>query len=1146
MSLVNALQVNTNKKIIFVEVNYVDPTDLTAKKKWFSTYPLDIPNDLVSGDLIPCEDRLDNKIPLFLRAVDEIENKVIIKGTYNIKIDDPDNSFTAFFTNNVFSNMAINFYLTVTPLDTFEYIQLAKAKITDIEIEDSGDIKINFDEYTDFEKDLLPFFEEMAYQYQKSSDETVYKPKFFGKAIGKKIECVNDNSSDWIDSGYTVTLNKSSTRAFPLYITFSNSTLLQEFLFLHKLGEDIKIENEDGISVILPTDSAFWAELNSGNYNCPANSILIELIEGSRRVQWETLPWPNCKVYIKAAENKNFKNEFFFADNVDLAETEFNVISVKESNSTSSVRILKTDYQQIINNIELNEVVTVYGTDEWDQVIYNDFKFLGAVADANPLYTEIILNHKMGENLKKIITDGVNTAKIQFKSIKRIKVLQEDRYYDAYNYRNLTKFTFKRYTTPSPDWEHGGEAFYNGIKDINASGSLVVQDLTYSWVIPADHVGDESNKIWIEYIDNPLLTTPYTPTWSTSTYSGGRKFTCSMSSGNTTATQIRLAFESANYPFTYGVTVNTSGTGSNTQTSQGLTKFVGGFAERTWLYFEMTDEDSTGPYNKVRMAKIKLERADSAYVGGDLDDASADGCLYLGSILVPNNLGDNNTAYDDLNDQFKAIFQQDGFSALDYRIYFNGTDNKKTVTGLEDFVIEIMSCRHMNLEYARDVSQKDYTTYTTLRLMNPVIVSNQPPSNYVTQTYDAHNGLAWTIDDGRIILDKAHISVKNFNPRSVNNQGYEYNYSTTLYFGSGTTVISYIDWGNLSGSNRLYLQRKWGPTFLSSTSDAWDELGELPNNSPCYSAFIDNNGYLAEAYILENTDYDYTESSVDITVLRLVVNSTASLSSNYNGSLSHIYNNRRITDRMRFYTLTDITEAYVYYYPKQLLIGQTIKLMLDQFEFDNYVQQDLDDLDELFPDETCAIYLDKPVLFYKALQQTLQSYNIYSFQDKDGNFRFKYFDFKNINDLDPVFTIDQFDLENYKLKTKERKASQLKVTWGKIDFEDQSTEDIVTDPLLDAIFSITNFTKEIAIDTNLNSSIDDFYNVYFKYFKVIELVEFTTDLSIGQIDIGDPINFINFDRLDSTNIYIVSSVENNGLELKITAFRAIDPRPDLI
>lgn len=93
--------------------------------------------------------------------------------------------------------------------------------------------------------------------------------------------------------------------------------------------------------------------------------------------------------------------------------------------------------------------------------------------------------------------------------------------------------------------------------------SLVFQDLTFTWILPADN-----NSYTIEY-------TPGATAGSEVVSISGNTIECQIESGVSTANQIKTAFE-ANPSFNANIGIVVSGTGTNTQVTAGPTNFANG------------------------------------------------------------------------------------------------------------------------------------------------------------------------------------------------------------------------------------------------------------------------------------------------------------------------------------------------------------------------------------------------------------------------------------------------------------------------------------------------------------------------------------------------------------------------------------------
>ncbi len=93
--------------------------------------------------------------------------------------------------------------------------------------------------------------------------------------------------------------------------------------------------------------------------------------------------------------------------------------------------------------------------------------------------------------------------------------------------------------------------------------SLVFQDLTFTWILPADN-----NSYTLEYTGGGTAGSEVVTI-------SGNSITCQIESGVSTANQIKTAFE-ANSGFNSSITITVSGTGTNTQVTAGPTNFVNG------------------------------------------------------------------------------------------------------------------------------------------------------------------------------------------------------------------------------------------------------------------------------------------------------------------------------------------------------------------------------------------------------------------------------------------------------------------------------------------------------------------------------------------------------------------------------------------
>lgn len=222
-----------NTKVIFIRLKYLE-VDLAEKEIFFSDHDIDIPEDLLSGDLIKPEPRLQ-KIPNFSRLIDIMDNKAIIKSGYSFNIDNQDDEFTEFFQDNYFRNTKIDVFLTIKELDTFDYIQLSQGTIKEIKIDSK--VKLKTDELTLFEKTLstLNLFD---YDNQDDDLNDKYKPTLSGKIDNYPATNISTGKDFFVtditvDTSIFFTLNKFQVSSE------ANADKLRNYL---KVGDTFKFE----------------------------------------------------------------------------------------------------------------------------------------------------------------------------------------------------------------------------------------------------------------------------------------------------------------------------------------------------------------------------------------------------------------------------------------------------------------------------------------------------------------------------------------------------------------------------------------------------------------------------------------------------------------------------------------------------------------------------------------------------------------------------------------------------------------------------------------------------------------------------------------------------------------------------------------
>lgn len=395
-----------NTKVIFIRLKYLD-TDLAEKQIFFADHDIDVPDDLVSGNLIKPEPRL-GKIPNFNRLVNILNNKIIEKGSYTFNIDNQDAELTAFFQNNYFKNTKLDVFLTIKELAAFDYIQLSQGTIKELKIDSKVQLKV--DEITTYQKNLK--LDLYNYNNQPEDLKDKVKPVISGIINGHQVGNINAiNSDNFIDSGILVkNLGEEQPVDFPRITTLrclteEDANKLREII---KYDDVVKLEKVTGQEndpelVLIPSDEPIGPGVTTDN--------LKFYFRGATAIDPSG---PDLKLYIANDQNYHYNNKFLISTNQDSyreSTTLFQNVTVGNSTFT-----INADW----SFLEEDDLIYIQdNTNSWD---VEELRVLSCDSVGNVVLKTDFISKERDKDDVTVYFDKVRSININDKTFKRERV----------------------------------------------------------------------------------------------------------------------------------------------------------------------------------------------------------------------------------------------------------------------------------------------------------------------------------------------------------------------------------------------------------------------------------------------------------------------------------------------------------------------------------------------------------------------------------------------------------------------------------------------------------------------------------------------------------------------------------------------------
>ena len=366
MAFIDELK-KVNQKVIFVRIQYFDPSDNLTKYIFVSDAEISIPENLVSGQEIDPEPRLES-IPMFQRKIDIMDNKAIEKGRYSLDINNEDDFYDLFVRNKVLKNQKVEFFLTIKDYAPFDYIKLSEGTIKEFTINEQ--LKIKITEMNILQKNPKDIVELYNYSGQEEGLDDKFKPILRGKIEGLKLGNINSiNSDDYIDSGISGTTEPNTFDAANFIehgvdtesewadavghhkLILNNEADAIRFRRMIRIGDKIKY-SEDGDEHELVGEYN-----NAGDYEFK--------LSGYRGVN------DTVSVLISATDSYHYNNKYYVSNNQDEIYVEGTLANIPNTNS--SFIDINEDWNWIEAGdiILVEDIIDVFHKEEFTVTSYN-------------------------------------------------------------------------------------------------------------------------------------------------------------------------------------------------------------------------------------------------------------------------------------------------------------------------------------------------------------------------------------------------------------------------------------------------------------------------------------------------------------------------------------------------------------------------------------------------------------------------------------------------------------------------------------------------------------------------------------------------------------------------------------------------------
>ena len=238
-------------------------------------------------------------------------------------------------------------------------------------------------------------------------------------------------------------------------------------------------------------------------------------------------------------------------------------------------------------------------------------------------------------------------------------------------------------------------------------------------------------------------------------------------------------------------------------------------------------------------------------------------------------------------------------------------------------------------------------------------------------------------------------------------------------------------------------------------------------------------------------------------------------------------------------------EEIVIDYKSNSHAGAIIEDILDFYNITKYSSADLTTLRESHPNFQGGIIIDDQQILAKSLKMVTESFNLYTFIDKEGNIRFKFY---NCFDTTTPNSIDFYSVESIEQDILEIKNTKYDLFINKNYYKDYSELVSLTQPFINSLSTLLEWEEVKELESVI---MRDFFSESFdgrtyeelfnsKLLSKIEEVSILGNLNLMTYELGDLINIENYDKLDSSNSYKIVSIETNGFQSKINAIRIIE------
>lgn len=1072
------------KKIFFIHLTYIDPNTLTQKYYTFSNDFVNVYENLSSGNTVNAEERLID-LPSFIREIDLIKNNVIVKSSYSISLINKDRQLNDFFSTNIFTNQIIKICVTT---------------------EEDAKIENGIFNYTVLATAIIKDID---------ISDTV-------KISLKEINYYEQTMNSTNISVFNYTNQKSDLAKKNKYCIFGN----------HK---NYKVENINYAADDFFNTTGIGVNL-TGGYNDSeiGYTWVMEIVNASDAVKVRELLGNDS--YVKFAgfnsvydvyNKKGFKvikqhptnNLAFLLESAYYDVTLTNVglmVNTKKSLFTNNKFLVsKNNNGQSASLYATNTLASVHGfysssdnyltlTNSWDFLkpghIIEVRRTTGLTGNGNA-YVEDFLVKSYDKSTKKVYLG----SKINKLSDGTIEITGTD--FLSHNITNSNKTDYTVYfnylqSININDIELYNRRQYFDIYLDNASNFTLNQYTNPRYFLSFITVTDTNisgnnpyhlNKNALYFENDATITSPYTPLLtSTSNSRGGLTYKIKYRTGFTTYAQIKTVLDLI---FTTSSFTGSGVTGTLTPTTE------------TYL--------SSGICN-------------NAYFG-----------IYVQSAEYHSSLGDEQNFY---NNSEPVIFYFDTTTANDYNIdtelyllkdSMSSSKFKRVLINATDPAANIASA------LCTVANEKSSTTSPYLLPICAYYCTTENRVRIKLLNFNNTSNKGIIKGCGSTVLASNDINKRNFYSKIESLEHILYLDVLASTISLTSPYAQQLDYRTLYAPITDLEQRRFTIEYM--------DKDELENSD----IIVDEDNFFKYTPISS-----YGQGNIMLGIFNIASYVSSSIKNDrpytyYSSTLPNRNNylrsfNRQLNHGFSQYKIPDISSVYVNYCRDNLHVSDLITAIFNFFGVSSsaYSTTDLSTLKTNHPYLYAGLEIKDSKMLYQFLNTLLLSFNIVSYTDKNGVIRFKFFD---IYDTTSPKEIDYYSLKdyNYLISDYLNSIAYIKTNLNNKNNEYESIT-TVNDTFLDSITSLTNFSNELTLETNIADA--DLLNLtyssktykdlltkkYFKKFITLEVYLSATDFSI---DLFDNVKIIDHPEFSSSVIFKVFKVENNFNTVKLTLYR---------